>query len=107
MGLIRLIIDTPVKLGGAPYEKGSFLWIINNTFFQYYSLLITIVCIIVFLVVSYATKPPDYAKISGLTFSTLTPQDKMENRASWNAKDVLLSVLMIAAIIAIYMYFTG
>jgi len=107
MGLIRLIIDTPVKLGGAPYEEGTLLWIINNTFFQYYSLLITIVCIIVFLVVSYATKPPDYAKISSLTFSTLTPQDRMENRASWNWKDVLLSVLMIAAIIAIYIYFTG
>lgn len=107
MGVVRLIIDTPVKLGGTPYEEGSFLWIINNIFFQYYSLLITIVCIIVFLVVSYATKPPDYAKISGLTFSTLTPQDRAETRASWNAKDVILSILLIAAIIAIYMYFTG
>jgi SSS family solute:Na+ symporter len=107
MGLVRLIIDTPVKLGGTPYEEGSFLWIMNNIFFQYYSLLITIVCIIVFLVVSYATKPPDYAKISGLTFSTLTPRDRTETRASWNAKDVILSILLIAAIIAIYMYFTG
>src|SRR6188474_253645 len=107
MGLFRLIVDTPVKLGGGSYTEGSFLWIVNNIFFQYYSLLITIVCIIVFLVVSYATKPPDYAKISGLTFSTLTPEDRMENRASWNWKDVLLSVLMIAAIIAVYMYFTG
>jgi len=107
MGLVRLIIDTPVKLGGTPYEEGSFLWIMNNIFFQYYSLLITIVCIIVFLVVSYATKPPDYAKISGLTFSTLTQEDRMETRASWNAKDVILSILLIAAIIAIYMYFTG
>lgn len=107
MGLVRLIIDTPVKLGGTPYEEGSFLWIMNNIFFQYYSLLITIVCIIVFLVVSYATKPPDYAKISGLTFSTLTPQDRLETRASWNAKDVILSILLVAAIIAIYMYFTG
>ena len=78
MGLFRLIVDTPVKLGGTAYTEGSFLWIVNNIFFQYYSLLITIVCIIVFLVVSYATKPPDYAKISGLTFSTLTPQDRLE-----------------------------
>jgi len=107
MGVVRLIIDTPVKLGGTPYEEGSFLWIMNNIFFQYYSLLITIVCIIVFLVVSYATKPPDYAKISGLTFSTLSPQDKLETRASWNWKDVILSILLVVAIIAIYMYFTG
>jgi SSS family solute:Na+ symporter len=107
MGLFRLIIDTPVKLGGVSYTEGSFLWVVNNTFFQYYSLLITIVCIIVFLVVSYATKAPDYAKIGGLTFSTLSAADRNENRASWNWKDVALSILMVACIIAIYMYFTG
>ena len=107
MGLFRLIVDTPVKLGGEAYTEGSFLWIVNNIFFQYYSLLITIVCILVFIIVSYATKPPEYSKISGLTFSTLSAQDRLENRASWNWKDVFLSVLLVAAIIAIYMYFTG
>ena len=107
MGLFRLIVDTPVKLGGAPYTEGTFLWVINNIFFQYYSLLITIVCILVFIIVSYATKAPEYSRISGLTFSTLSEQDRLENRASWNWKDVVLSILMILAIVAIYMYFTG
>ena len=107
MGLFRLIVDTPVKLMGTSYSEGSFLWIVNNTFFQYYSLLITVVCILVFIIVSYATKPPEYSKISGLTFSTLSQQDRLENSSSWNWKDVVLSVLMIVFIIAIYMYFTG
>lgn len=107
MGLFRLIIDTPVKLGGAAYPEGSFLWIMNNIFFQYYSLLITIVCILVFIIVSYATRKPDYAKIKGLTFSTLSAEDRAENRASWNWKDVVLSILLVVFIIAIYMYFTG
>jgi SSS family solute:Na+ symporter len=107
MGLFRLIIDTPVKLSGVAYPEGSFLWIMNNIFFQYYSLLITIVCILVFIIVSYATRQPDYAKIKGLTFSTLSAEDRAENRASWNWKDVFLSVLLIALIIVIYTYFSG
>ena len=107
MGLFRLIVDTPVKLGGDAYTEGSFLWVVNNIFFQYYSLLITIVCILVFIIVSYATRPPDYAKINGLTFSTLSEQDRQENRLTWNWKDVLLSVLLVASIVAIYMFFTG
>src|SRR5678816_3343015 len=102
MGLFRLIVDTPVKLGGDAYTEGSFLWVVNNIFFQYYSLLITIVCILVFIIVSYATRPPDYAKINGLTFSTLTAEDRAENRASWNWYDVFFLVLMIVLIIAIY-----
>jgi SSS family solute:Na+ symporter len=108
MGLFRLIVDTPVKLiGGFSYSEGSFLWIVNNIFFQYYSLLITIVCIIVFIMVSYAGKKPDYAKISGLTFSTLSDEDRKINRASWGAKEVLLSALVLALILAAYLYFRG
>jgi SSS family solute:Na+ symporter len=107
MGLFRLIVDTPVKLGGGAYTEGSFLWVVNNIFFQYYSLLITIVCIIVFVGVSYATKKPDYRTIGGLTFSTMSESDKKATRASWNWKDVFLSILLIALIIAIYTYFTG
>jgi SSS family solute:Na+ symporter len=108
MGLFRLAVDTPVKLNGNfTYEKGSFLWIVNNIFFQYYSLLITVVCIIVFIVVSYMSKAPDYGKISGLTFSTLTDKDRKESRLTWSAKEVMFSVLLVALIIAIYLYFTG
>jgi SSS family solute:Na+ symporter len=107
MGLFRLIVDTPVKLSGAAYTEGSFLWIVNNIFFQYYSLLITVVCILVFIIVSYATKQPDYAKIGGLTFSTLTADDRKAMRSTWTTKDVVLSLLLIALIIAIYAYFTG
>ena len=107
MGLFRLIVDTPVKLGGAAYTEGSFLWVVNNIFFQYYSLLITVVCILVFIIVSYATKQPDYAKIGGLTYSTLTAEDRKAMRATWTTKDVVLSLMLIAFIIAIYLYFTG
>ena len=39
LGLFRLAIDTPVKLlDGFTYAEGSFFWVINNIFFQYYSL---------------------------------------------------------------------
>jgi SSS family solute:Na+ symporter len=108
MGLFRLAIDTPVKLShNFSYEQGSFLWVVNNIFFQYYSLLITIVCILVFLFVSYASKAPDYAKITGLTFSTLTAEDRRETRSTWSVKDVVLSVLLVLVIISIYLYFTG
>ena len=95
MGLFRLAVDTPVKLmEGFTYDTGSFFWVVNNIFFQYYSLLIFIVCIIVMIAVSYATEEPDYEKISGLTFSTMTREDKDESRSSWDWKDVAGSVVV-------------
>jgi SSS family solute:Na+ symporter len=108
MGLFRLAVDTPVKLlENFKYDQGSFLWIINNIFFQYYSLLIFVVCIIVMIGVSYLTKEPSYAKISGLTFSTMTDEDRRQSRSSWNYKDVIYSVIVLVLIIAAYLYFTG
>jgi SSS family solute:Na+ symporter len=108
LGLIRLGIDTPVKLlKDFEYSKGSFLWIMNNVFFQYYSLFIFIVCVVVMLVVSYLTEAPSYEKISGLTFGTTTTEDRKKSRSSWSKVDVIFSVILLILIIAIYMYFTG
>ncbi|ARA93863.1 MAG: Na+/glucose cotransporter [Bacteroidetes bacterium] len=108
LGLFRLVVDTPVALiEGFSYTEGSFFWIINNIFFQYYSLAIFLVCVAVMIGVSYMTEPPAYEKIRGLTYGTLTEQDRAESRASWTWVDVALSALVLALILAAYLYFTG
>jgi SSS family solute:Na+ symporter len=106
LGIFRLAVDTPVKLLGAVYEKGSFFWIINNIFFQYYSLLIFVVSIAVMIIVSYMTEQPSYEKLDGLTFSTTNAEQKKENRSSWSVGDVIASVILVLAILAIYLYFS-
>ena len=108
LGLFRMAIDTPGKLfENFAYTKGSFFWIINNIFFQYYSLMIVLICVAVMLGVSYATEVPPDEKLRGLTFSTLTKQDKADSRSSWNAKDIFASALVLAFIIAAYIFFSG
>ena len=83
MGIIRLAIDTPVKMiEGFAYEQGSLLWIINNIFFQYYGLIIFAVSAAVMFIVSYMTEEPDYKKIDGLAFGLVSEKDKQETRDS-------------------------
>jgi SSS family solute:Na+ symporter len=108
LGLFRLAVDTPVKLGsGFTYAHGSFLWVVNNIFFQYYSLIIFLVSAAVMVVVSYLTEKPSYEKISGLTYGTVTSEHRRESRASWNASDIIASGIVLALILAAYLYFTG
>ncbi len=108
MGLFRLAVDTPPQLiAGFQYTPDSFLWIVNNMFFQYYSILILLVCVVVMVGVSYATAAPDYQRISGLTYGTATAADRLETRNSWNAVDVIASVAILVAILAAYLYFRG
>jgi len=108
MGIIRLAIDTPVKLvENFAYDQGSFFWIMNNIFFQYYSLLIFIVCVVVMIVVSYMTEEPSAEQIQGLTFATTSEADKKVTRDSWSKGDVITSGLVLVLIVACYMYFVG
>ncbi|MGC9452124.1 MAG: sodium:solute symporter [Oceanipulchritudo sp.] len=107
MGLIRLAIDTPVSLMGYSYAEGSLFWVINNMFFQYYSILILIVCVVVFYLASYLTKEPDYAQISGLTYGTVTEEHRNESRGSWGFPDLFWSGFTLVCILAAYLYFRG
>ncbi len=108
LGLFRLGVDTPPQLlADFEYRAGSALWIVHKTYFQYYSLLIFLVSAAVMVGVSLLTRPPDPARLSGLTWSTLTEGQRAESRASWNRWDVLASVAVLAAICAAYLYFRG
>jgi SSS family solute:Na+ symporter len=118
LGLFRMLVDTPVALGmfgyadaaqtvAKGYAEGSFLWIINNIYFQYFSVVITIISIAVMVIVSYMTKEPDYERIKSLTFGTRTAEDRRQIRLSWDWRDVLASAFVLVCILAAYIYFTG
>ncbi len=115
LGVFRMLVDTPVTLGLEKfpqsiqdlYAQGSFLWIINNINFQYFSVLITIVSAIVMVVVSYMTTQPDYDKIKNLSFGTVTHEHRTESAKSWDWRDVASSAFVLAVIIGGYLYFRG
>jgi SSS family solute:Na+ symporter len=111
LGLFRMAVDTPITLGLEGYQNGytpgSIFWVVNNIYFQYFSVLITLVSAVVMVVVSYMTPAPDYAAMKSLTFATQTAEDVRENRASWDWRDVASSGLVLACIIGAYLYFRG
>lgn len=111
LGIFRMLVDTPITLGLAGFENGypkdSFFWIVNNIYFQYFSVLITVVSAIVMLTVSYATAAPDYNTIQSLTFDTTTSEDRRKTRASWGGIEVAASALVMAGILGGYLYFRG
>jgi SSS family solute:Na+ symporter len=108
IGLFRLAVDTPAKIDPKfAYETGSFLWIVNQIYFQYFSILIFFVSTVTMIVVSYMTREPDYARISGLTFGTLTDEDRESTRSSWSGLDLAASLGLMVLIVAAYLYFRG
>jgi SSS family solute:Na+ symporter len=116
LGLLKLAIDTPVALAmfgktddgaAVAYDPGTFQYIINNMYFQYFSLAIFIISATVMVAVSLATSPPDASKLNGLTYGAVSDEDKRRTRESWSGLDVVSSLVVVGLIIAAYIYFSG
>ncbi|MBD5368677.1 MAG: sodium/solute symporter [Bacteroides sp.] len=62
-------------------------------------------CLAVGVIVSLCTKAPSEEKIQGLVFGTATPEQLAATSASWNAWDVVNTVIILGITVAFYIYF--
>lgn len=100
IGMLRLVAELKKE-----YLSG-WLYTFANINFLYFCVYLFLVCIAIMVVVSLFTRQPSYEKIQGLTYSTTVIEDKEASRASWNKKDVILSLVILIIIALILIYFS-
>jgi solute:Na+ symporter, SSS family len=74
--------------------------------FAHMAIFMFVFSVILCVFVSLATRIPDYKTIIGLSFGTLTEQQKLENKNSYDRIDVVLSVILVFIVIGVLTYFT-
>ena len=74
--------------------------------FAHMAIFMFLFSVIICITVSLAFSPPDYKRIIGLSFGTLTEQQKAEHKNSYDTIDILLSIVLIILVIGILAYFT-
>jgi SSS family solute:Na+ symporter len=75
--------------------------------FAHMAIFMFIFSVILCVSVSLATAEPDYKRISGLSFGTLTAEDKAISKGSYTTADIILSVILVVMVIFVLSYFTG
>ena len=75
--------------------------------FAHVAIYLFIACLIVCSVVSKLTPAPSEKQIDGLTFGTLSAEQKAAAKNSYNIWDIVASVLLILVVISVLSYFTG
>ncbi|MGF1551927.1 MAG: sodium:solute symporter [Paracoccaceae bacterium] len=96
--------------------SGPLFWYADINFLHF-AVLLFVICSVVLIVVSFATPEPERGRIEGLTFATTTPETAPETAPSsgrpadvsykgWRRVDLGLSLLLGAAVAAIWLYFT-
>ena len=85
----------------------SYIFIFATINFSHMAILMFIFSVLLCVSITLLTSEPDYKKIVGLSFGTLTNEQKIENKNSYDTIDIVLSVILVILIIGVLSYFTG
>jgi SSS family solute:Na+ symporter len=111
MGLGLLIL----RLGSEIYYQKEILsgenidnlvYAFDTINFAHMAIFMFLFSVVICITVSLAFSPPDYKRIIGLSFGTLTEEQKAEHKNSYDTIDILLSIVLIILVIGILAYFT-
>ena len=98
--MIKLTLETVAK------DATGWLGALAHFHFLYFAPILFAFVVILMIVVSLLTRAPSEEKLKGLTFASLTAEDKAASRASWNVWDVVNTVIILGIIILVMIYFS-
>ena len=102
VGLLKLVL----QILRDKLEPGGLLHQFATINFLYFCIYLFVFSVLVMVGVSLASDKPSEEQLKGLTFATTVASDKAASRASWNKWDVILSLVVVAVIISIFIYFS-
>ena len=82
------------------------LHVFTTIHFLYFCIYLFLFSIAVMVIVSLLTPKPSEEQIRGLTFATTVAEDSAASRDSWNKWDAILSLIVVAIIVSIFIYFS-
>jgi SSS family solute:Na+ symporter len=100
LGVVRLVLEL---------NKGSLdgvLLTYASINFLHFAIVLFVTCALVLVGVSLLTAPPAAAQVEGITFQTATPAAEDAVAASKRGADRLLTALLIAAVGALWWFFS-
>ena len=107
LGVAKLAAEI---FGGMDAVKGhlpGFIIAFGQFNFLYFCILLFAISIFIVVGVSLLSPAPSKEKLAGLTYATVTADGKEEIRKTWNKWDVINTLIVLALIAAVYVYFTG
>jgi SSS family solute:Na+ symporter len=103
VAFLRIVLELAVD----SLEPSGIIYVFASTNFLTFAAWFFLFSVILCIVVSVLTPKPDYEHIKGLTYGSLTEEQKRANRASYNGWDIGFSLLVIAIVAYVMISFTG
>jgi SSS family solute:Na+ symporter len=105
-GLAIAAVRLTLEITKESLVPGSMLAEFAGMNFLKFSSFFFLYCVAAMIIVSLATSRPPEEKLQGLTFATLTKEQRLANRASYTTWDVLATIFVLAIVAFVMIYFS-
>lgn len=96
-----------LEISSASLQPGSFLHSLGTMNYLSFGAWFFLFCILVIVGVSLATAPPVAEKVINLTFGTVTAEEKKISRATFDWKDIAVSIFVVLVVVFVMIWFNG
>lgn len=107
MGIIVAAIRIVLELIKGDLDPDGFLYEMGSMNFLTFGAWFFLVCVIFAVVTSLFAPAPSAEKVANLTFGTISAEEKSKNKNSYNWKDVVISILVLAVVVGVMIFFNG
>jgi solute:Na+ symporter, SSS family len=107
VGLVVAMLRIGLELAKDSLGTDGILYSIAAMNFLSFAAWFFVFCIALCITVSLLTPAPSLANTQGLTYSSLTDEQKAANRNSYNFWDVAFSLIVIGIVVFVMVSFTG
>lgn len=106
-GLVIAIVRLVLELNKGSLDTGSVLHLFAASNFLTFSVWFFLFCVVLCIVVSLVTPAPSEEQVRGMTYATLTEEQKRANKSSYTAWDIALSLFVIGIVLYLMYSFSG
>lgn len=103
VGALRIILE----LFKDSLDPNGFLFLVGDINFLTFAAWFFLFCVVLITVVSFLTSVPSKIKTDNLTFQTISEEEKQNNKNSYNWIDILVSILVVALVVGVMIFFNG
>ncbi|MBD0284293.1 MAG: sodium/solute symporter [Flavisolibacter sp.] len=106
-GLVVATIRLVLELNRHNLTPGTLTYTIGNVNFLTFAAWFFLFCVVVCVGVSLLTRAPVPEKVKGLTYSSVTAEQRVENRKSYTMLDVVFSLIVLGIVAFVMLSFAG
>ncbi|MCM5663394.1 sodium:solute symporter [Galbibacter mesophilus] len=106
-GLAVAAFRIVLELVKSSLNPEGFLYYLGSMNFLNFSSWFFLFCVLLIVAVSLLSPAPSEEKIENLTFGTISEEEKRNNKNSYNWVDVVISIVILAIVAGIMLFFDG